>query len=125
MQYLVRLSQEKWLELMQISEAKLEKVAVVLLDGPMDGQRFKVPLMPPSKKVPASLDLPLKQPASLSPFALYKLTSEEPVAGFFVYFFAGCSSPDGGNVLYAPDLSDTSASNPAVLDLASQSASHL
>lgn len=94
----------------ELSESQIASAAVVLLDGPMDGQRFKVPLLPPTKKVPETIDLPLKQPASSSPFALYKLTSGQPVAGFYVYFFAGCSSPDGEGVLYAPDFAASTSS---------------
>lgn len=95
---------QKEVDVTQFDESQLAHAAVVLLGGPMDGQRFKVPMLPPSMMVPESIDLPLKQPASSSPLALYKLTSEEPVACFFVYLFAGCSSPDGEGVLYAPDF---------------------
>lgn len=83
-------------------EHDVPNVAVVLLDGPLDGQRFKVPRVPPELVVPASLTVPLKQPASTSPHAKYRREDEQPVGGYYVFFFEECLGPDGDRVLYAP-----------------------
>lgn len=118
-------AREQVVHMTQINEAHVSSAAVVLLDGPMDGQRFKVPVLPPLGKVPDTLNLPLKQPAAASPFALYKRGSDEPVGGYFVYFFVECRGPEGEQVLYAPTSTDAVASEQTgVLDLTSQGAAN-
>lgn len=84
-------------------EADLPKVPTVLLGGPLDGQRFAIPCMPPKLDVPIALSLPLKQPASSAPFARYgRAADDKPVAGVYVFLFEDCVGPNGEEVLYAP-----------------------
>lgn len=77
-------------------------VPVVLLGGPLDGERFKVPRVPPKQTVPTSLSVPLKQPAATSPFAKYLREGDEPVGGYYMFLFEDCFGPEGEKVLYAP-----------------------
>lgn len=83
-------------------DADVIHVPVGLLGGPLDGQRFKVPAVPPAQTVPTILTIPLKQPAATSPFARYVREGDEPVGGYYMFFFEGCFGPDGEKVLYAP-----------------------
>ncbi len=92
-----------------LHEKDLEHVPVVLLGGPLDGQRFKLPLFPPAQSVPPVLSIPLKQPANTSPLAKYRREGEEPVAGYFMFLFDECFGPDGERVLYAPSGVETNA----------------
>lgn len=80
----------------------------MLLNGPLDGQRYKIPRVPPELTVPTSLTVPLKQPAATSPFAIYRREGDEPVGGYFVFFFDENLGPNGEKVLYAPTDSGTS-----------------
>lgn len=91
------------LTLASFDERDVPKVAVVLLGGPLDGEKYAIPRVPPKLEVPISLSLPLKQPASSAPFARYGRSAEdEPIAGFYVFLFEDCVGPNGEDVLYAP-----------------------
>lgn len=83
-------------------DADVAHVPAVLLGGPLDGERFKIPLVPPAQTVPTSLSVPLKQPAATSPFARYVREGSEPVGGYFMFLFDECFGPDGEKILYAP-----------------------
>lgn len=87
-------------------ERDMPKVAVVLMGGPLDGQKYAIPRVPPKLEVPISLSLPLKQPASSAPFARYGRAADEPIAGFYVFLFEECTGPNGESVLYAPPQHD-------------------
>ncbi|WP_156464705.1 hypothetical protein [Aeromicrobium sp. Root495] len=96
-------------------ECSVVHVPAGLLGGPLDGQRFKIPAVPPDQTVPHALTIPLKQPAATSPFARYVREGDEPVGGYYMFFFEGCFGPAGEKVLYAPtnaSLADAGAENP-------------
>lgn len=84
------------------NEKDVPKVPVVLMGGPLDGQKYAMPV-PPGHAVPISVTVPLKQPASSAPFARYgRALGDEPIAGFHVFLFEECVGPNGEQVLYAP-----------------------
>lgn len=91
-----------------VSEDDLPHVPGVLLGGPLDGARYRIPLLPVGATVPPrSISIPLQPPGPKS--ASYERTDDEPVGGYYLYFFC---SPGGPN-------------DPAsVADLATVSAQH-
>lgn len=100
-----------------IDPSAVPNVVVLMLDGPLGGDHYNLPMFPSSSQLPDSIHVPLKQPAETSPYVIYELLSTEPVDGVYLYHFSGFASPDGRGVLYAPDFED-SPSN--ALDVTSQ-----
>lgn len=90
-------------------DGDVEHVVAMLFGGPLDGERYRLPRVPPHGTVPSAVSLPLKQPASSSPFALYRRQGDEPIGGSFVFVFDDFLGPNGERVLYAPD--DTAVSS--------------
>lgn len=86
-----------------LNENVLDHIAAVLLGGPLDGQRFRVPRVPPGQSIPVSVSIPLKQPASSSPRATYLREGDDAVGGYYVFLFEECTGPNGESVLYAPE----------------------
>lgn len=85
-------------------ERDMPRVPVVLMGGPLDGQKYAIPRVPPKLEVPITMSVPLKQPASSAPFARYgRAADDEPIAGFYVFLFEDCVGPNGEKVVYAPN----------------------
>lgn len=83
-------------------DGDVEHVVAMLFGGPLDGERYRLPKVPPRGAVPSAVSLPLKQPANSSPFALYRRQGDEPIGGSFVFVFDDFLGPNGERVLYAP-----------------------
>ncbi|CAB4922326.1 unannotated protein [freshwater metagenome] len=91
------------------NEKDFLKVPVVLMGGPLDGQKYALPRLPPKLEVPIRLSVPLKQPAANAPFASYgRAAEDEPMSGVYVFLFEECVGPNGEKVLYAPQLPKSS-----------------
>jgi hypothetical protein len=91
------------LRMASFDERDVPKVPVVLMGGPLDGQKYALPRVPPKLEVPLALSLPLKQPAFSAPFARYGRAPDDGlVAGFYVFLFEDRVGPNGETVLYAP-----------------------
>lgn len=95
--------------MISFKDGDVEHVVATLFGGPLDGERYRLPKVPPHGAVPSAVSLPLKQPANSSPFALYRRQGIEPIGGSYVFVFDDFLGPNGERVLYAP-------SDPVVLE---------
>lgn len=77
-------------------ESELEHVPGVMLGGPIDGARYKIPVFPGSG-VPTGFSTPLNQPHETSPRAHYLREGDEPIGGYYVFFYDRTTGPDGGD----------------------------
>lgn len=93
-------------------DGDVEHVAVMLFGGPLDGERYRLPRVPPHGSVPRAVSLPLKQPASSSPFALYCRQGDEQIGSHYVFVFDDFLGPNGERVLLAPTFESSSLPNP-------------
>lgn len=88
-------------------ESEVPLVPIVLLGGPLDGARFKMPLVPPTMAAPDQVSIPLKQPAETSPMAIYFRQGDEQVANYYLFIFEDCVGPGGEKLLFAsPEISE-------------------
>ncbi|MCR2784137.1 MULTISPECIES: hypothetical protein [unclassified Microbacterium] len=84
-------------------ESELEHVPAVMLGGPIDGKRYRMPVIP-GGGVPTAFSTPLQQPHEPSPRAVYLREGDAPVGGYYVYFFDRITDPSGAPALHAtPD----------------------
>lgn len=74
-------------------------VPAVMLGGPIDGKRYKLPVLP-SGAIPHGMGHPIRQPHGTSPLAYYERAGDTTVGGYYVYFFLGMRDP-GGRRVYA------------------------
>jgi hypothetical protein len=84
----------------------------VMFGGPIDGRRFKLPILPDGE-VPYGFGHPLRQPHEGSPLAYYERVTDEPVGGFHMFAYQGLRGP-GGRSAYVqmpefdvPELEET------------------
>lgn len=75
-------------------EDELEHVPAVMLGGPFDGRRYRMPVMP-GMGVPHGTSMPLTQPHETSAHARYERAGDAPIGGYYVYFFVDIVEPDG------------------------------
>lgn len=75
-------------------ESELEHVPGVMLGGPIDGKRYRIPVIPGSG-VPTGFSTPLRQPHQTSPHAHYLREGDEPVGGYYVFFYDRTTGPEG------------------------------
>lgn len=81
-------------------ESELEHVAAVMLGGPVEGRRYRMPVMP-GGGVPTAFSTPLQQPHETSPSAVYLRAGDAGVGGYYVYFFDGMVDSNGVRTLRA------------------------
>lgn len=81
-------------------------VPSVMLGGPIDGKRYKMPVLP-NGEIPHAMGHPIRQPHETSPFAFYERAGDTRVGGYFVYFFQGLREPGGRRVLARTPVIDT------------------
>ncbi len=70
----------------------------VMLGGPIDGKRYRVPVLP-NGNIPDGIGHPIQQPPETSPVAYYDRAGDATVGGYYVYFFRGTCDPRGAGVL--------------------------
>lgn len=92
-------------------------IKTVMFGGPLDGNRYMLPLLPPDGGLPAGISIPLKQPADTSPYAVYERAAQAPVDDVHAFLFVECRGPNDEPVLYAPDFTNDAPNT--VLDVAS------
>jgi hypothetical protein len=73
-------------------------VPSVMLGGPIDGKRYKLPILP-NGGIPHGFGHPLEQPHETSPVAYYDRAGDDTVGGFYVFFYRGTREPGGKRVL--------------------------
>lgn len=73
-------------------------VPSVMLGGPIDGKRYKMPVLP-NGAIPHGLGHPIQQPHETSPVAYYERAGDEQIGGYYVYLFQGLRDPGGKRVL--------------------------
>ena len=73
-------------------------VPCVMLGGPLDGKRYKLPILP-NGAIPDGFGHPLEEPHETSPVAYYDRAGDEMVGGYYVYFYKGTRAPGGNRVL--------------------------
>lgn len=81
-------------------ESELEHVPAVMLGGPVDGKRYRMPIIP-GEGVPTAFSTPLQQPHDTSPSAVYFREGDAPVGNYYVYFFDGIVDSNGAPTLHA------------------------
>lgn len=81
-------------------ENELEHVPAVMLGGPIDGKRYRMPVIP-GAGVPTEFSTPLRQPHESSPRAVYLREGDAPVGGYYVYFFDRITNSNGEPALHA------------------------
>lgn len=82
---------------------ELEHVPAVMLGGPVDGRRFRMPIIP-GLGIPTAYSLALEQPHQTSRRAVYLRKGDSPVGGYYVYFFDEITDAHGVPMLHAtPD----------------------
>ncbi|BDV31261.1 hypothetical protein [Microbacterium terricola] len=67
-------------------DSELEHVPAVMLGGPIDGKRYRMPVFP-GGGIPTAFSTPLQQPHESSPKAVYLREGDTPISGYYVYFF--------------------------------------
>jgi len=72
---------------------ELEHVPAVMLGGPLDGRRYRMPVMP-GMGIPDGTSVPLGQPPESSAHARYERSGDAPIGGYYVYFFVDIVEPD-------------------------------
>ncbi|WES64647.1 hypothetical protein P0L94_00925 [Microbacter sp. GSS18] len=75
-------------------ESELDHVPAVMLGGPIDGKRYKLPVFP-EDGIPTGFSTPLREPHETSPHAHYLREGDEPVGGYFVFFYDRTTGPNG------------------------------
>lgn len=84
-------------------------VPSVMLGGPIDGHRYRMPVLPDGS-IPHALGHPVSEPFETSPVAYYEREGDETIGGYYVYLFQGLRGPDGKRVLaMTPVISGTAA----------------
>ncbi len=74
-------------------ESELEHVPAVMLGGPIDGRRYRIPVFP-GEGVPTGFSTPLRQPHETSPRAHYAREGDAPVGGYYVFFHEKTTGPN-------------------------------
>lgn len=69
-------------------------VPCVMLGGPIDGKRYKLPILP-GGAIPDGLGHPLQEPHETSPYANYERAGDEMIGGFYVFIYKDTRSPNG------------------------------
>lgn len=91
-------------------DSELEHVPAVMLGGPIDGKRYRMPVFPDGG-VPTAFSTPLQQPHESSPRAVYLREGDSPVGGYYVYFFDRIDDSGGEPVLHATPGRDRERTN--------------
>lgn len=81
-------------------------VPSVMLGGPIDGKRYKMPVLP-GGGIPHGLGHPIQEPHETSPVAYYERAGDTAVGGYYVYFFQGMREPGGKRVLAQTPVIET------------------
>ncbi len=72
---------------------ELEHVPAVLLGGPLDGKRYRLPKFPDGD-VPFAFSSPLTQPHETSPYVEYRRAGDLRIGGYYVFFFEKIIEPE-------------------------------
>ncbi|MBB5633307.1 hypothetical protein BKA04_001530 [Cryobacterium mesophilum] len=70
----------------------------VMLGGPLDGRRYKLPILP-NGTVPDGFGHPLQQPPENSPLAYYYRAYDETIGDYYVFIYQGTRGPGGNRAL--------------------------
>ncbi|WP_166869329.1 hypothetical protein [Salinibacterium sp. ZJ70] len=73
-------------------DSELAHVPAILLGGPLDGKRYRVPIFP-TGGVPHGFSSPLTEPHQTSEYAHYRLSADELIGGHYLYFFDSITPP--------------------------------
>lgn len=85
--------------------SELEHVPAVMLGGPIDGKRYRMPIIP-GAGVPTTFSTPLQHPHETSPRAVYLREGDAPIGGYYVYFFEEITDSSGSPMLRAAPGTD-------------------
>lgn len=84
-------------------------VPCVMLGGPIDGKRYKLPILP-NGAIPDGLGHPMQEPHETSPYANYARVGDEMVGGYYVFIYAEMRDADGKRMAAeTPEATEPSA----------------
>ncbi len=91
------------------TEGEFGMVPCVMLGGPIDGKRYKLPILP-GGAIPDGLGHPIQEPHETSPYANYERAGDEMIGGYYVFLYKDTRDSNGKRMaVEAPEATASSS----------------